>query len=463
MSPILTAIGGALVGAAFAYALSRRAVARVRKDAARAQTAADANAADLRARHARQIATLEREVAAKAEALDKELQQIEERARELAAHQDAEQTRIDPTAFEMARAFSRELATIVSGIEGGTFRLIEQNPGLRVQNESVESLWLAVRRLRRFHGKVASFAHAPHPTPGTVQIDRLLTSLREELESSSLGLQITWNLPQPSLRLRGDHDDLLLALTLATTALHCLERGAVRLSAHVEPNFEQDTPEVHVQLVLERDEDVAMRKTPTQPSASFLIARTAAAHMLRAYGATLKFTHEPFHEASAVLQIPLATSDVSAVGDDETAHAPAPSEAPPIAPEEPIVELPRTHRYGGVLVIEEDASVRTMLTAELRAQGRAVFVCPDGASARSLIQATPDRFEILIVDHAARLDAGDLLCATIRKLCPALRIVVLSAAQTSAVPAGFADQLTEIRKPFGVGELRRALLQALTA
>lgn len=402
------------------------------------------------------MARLEREVAKKAEQLDRELKQIEERARELAATEDAEQTRIDPTSFEMARVFSRELATIVSGIEGGTFRLIEQNPGLRVQNESVESLWLAVRRLRRFHGKVASFAQAPHPTPGSVQIDRLLTSLREELESNSLGLQITWNLPQPSLRLRGDHDDLLLALTLATTALHCLERGALRLSAHVEPNFEQETPEVHVQLVLERDEDVAMSKHATQPSASFLIARTAAAHMLRAYGATLKFTHEPFHEASAVLQIPLETSE-------ETAQATELIEAAPVAPEEPIIELPRTHRYGGVLVIEEDASVRTMLTAELRSQGRAVFVCPDGASARSLIQATPDRFEILIVDHAARLDAGDLLCATIRKLCPSLRIVVLSAAATSAVPAGLAEQLTEIRKPFGVGELRRALLQALTA
>ncbi len=456
MSPILTAIGGAFVGAAIAYALSRRASARVRKDAERAQAAADANAAELRARHSRAMAKLEREVAKKAEALDKELHQIEERARELAATEDAEQTRIDPTSFEMARVFSRELATIVSGIEGGTFRLIEQNPGLRVQNESVESLWLAVRRLRRFHGKVASFAQAPHPTPGSVQIDRLLTSLREELESSSLGLQITWNLPQPSLRLRGDHDDLLLALTLATTALHCLERGALRLSAHVEPNFEHETPEVHVQLVLERDEDVATRNYPPQPSASFLIARTAAAHMLRAYGATLKFTHEPFHEASAVLQIPLETSD-------ETAHAPETTEAAPVAPVEPIVELPRNHRYGGVLVIEEDASVRTMLTAELRAQGRAVFVCPDGASARSLIQATPDRFEILIVDHAARLDAGDLLCATIRKLCPSLRIVVLSAAATSAVPPGFAEQLTDIREPFGVGELRRALMQALTA
>jgi CheY-like chemotaxis protein len=461
VSPILTAIGGAFIGAAIAYTLSRRAAARVRKDAERAQAAADANAAELRARQSRAMAKLEREVAKKAEQLDRELQQIEERARELAATEDAEQTRIDPTSFEMARVFSRELATIVSGIEGGTFRLIEQNPGLRVQNDSVESLWLAVRRLRRFHGKVASFAHAPHPTPGSVQIDRLLTSLREELESNSLGLQITWNLPQPSLRLRGDHDDLLLALTLATTALHCLERGALRLSAHVEPNFEHETPEVHVQLVLERDEDVAMRKHPTQPSASFLIARTAAAHMLRAYGATLKFTHEPFHEASAVLQIPLETSEVEATVNGEAVHAQ--TDPMPTATEEPIVELPRTHRYGGVLVIEEDASVRTMLTAELRSQGRAVFVCPDGASARSLIQATPDRFEILIVDHAARLDAGDLLCATIRKLCPALRIVVLSAAATSAVPAGFADQLTEIRKPFGVGELRRALMQALTA
>ena len=41
---------------------------------------------------------------------------------------------------------------------------------------------------------------------------------------------------------------VLLALTLATTALHHLERGAMRLLVQVEPSFEGERPEAHVQL-----------------------------------------------------------------------------------------------------------------------------------------------------------------------------------------------------------------------
>jgi len=301
-----------------------------------------------------------------------------------------------------------------------------------------------------------------------VQIDRLLTSLREDLSSSALGLQISWNLPQPSLRLCGDHDDLLLALTLATTALHHLERGAMRLLVHVEPSFEGAHPEAHVQLVLERDESLDSPLRADAPSASFLVARTAAVHLLRAYGATMTFAHEPGHEASAVVQIPLQTGDEEtefAAEQDARAHQPetdAGNGAMDPAQAEPIVAIPRAHRFGGVLVLEEDASVRSMLATELKAQGRAVFACPDGAAARSLIQATPERFEILVVDHVGRLDAGDLLASTVSRLCPDLRVFVLSEVRADRVPSQLRDRVTEIRKPFGVRELRRALAAALT-
>jgi len=470
---LLSSLGGAALGAFAVFALMRRAIARARRESIAATEAAKSERAQLRARQTQELQQVEATLRAEADAARAQLaaareqQRQETDAREAAEH--AEQTAVEPEPSEMARAFSRDLATIVSGIEGGTFRLIESTPSLRAQGDAVESLWLAIRRLRRFHGKVAAYSHAPHPTPGSVQIDRLLTSLREELSSSALGLQISWNLPQPSLRLCGDHDDLLLALTLATTALHHLERGAMRLLVQVEPSFEGAQPEAHVQLVLERDESLDTPSRPHSPSASFLVARTAAAHLLRAYGATMTFAHEPGHEASAVVQIPLQTGDEEtefAAEQDARAHqaehADASAAEANSAQDEPIVTIPRAHRYGGVLVLEEDASVRNMLATELKAQGRAVFACPDGAAARSLIQATPERFEVLVVDHVGRLDAGDMLASTVTKLCPELRVFVLSEVRPGRVPSQLADRVTEIRKPFGVRELRRALAAALT-
>src|SRR5262249_57418216 len=66
--------------------------------------------------------------------------------------------------------------------------------------------------------------------------------------------------------------------------------------------------------------------------------------------------------------------------------APATAAEPALAPAEPPVEVvaaeARRHDYGGVLVLESDPTVRAMLASELKAWGRAVFACADGAAVR---------------------------------------------------------------------------------
>jgi DNA-binding response OmpR family regulator len=119
------------------------------------------------------------------------------------------------------------------------------------------------------------------------------------------------------------------------------------------------------------------------------------------------------------------------------------------------------HRYGGALVLESDPSVRAMLASELKATGRAVFACADGASARTFLEATPDRFELLIVDDAQRLDDADALGTTIRTVTPDLKIFVLAAGR--ADDGSRWPQAHRIRKPFGANELRAALASALAA
>ncbi|MGE3171520.1 MAG: hypothetical protein AB7O97_02765 [Planctomycetota bacterium] len=357
---------------------------------------------------------------------------------------------LEPEPKTLAQALSHELANIVSGIEGGTFRLIEAVPMLRARSDAVEILWLSVRRLRRFHDKVRAFVQSPETDAGTTPIEPLLLSLRSELDATELGLQMAWSLPRALPVLRGSIDELLSALVFVSTALQKLERGALRLSIHVEPCFDGSQPETRLELDLERDEMPGRLPEVAPPSAAFLIARRAAQNQVRGLGGSLRIEHEPGHAARAVVRLPAARPEEGA--------RPAAVEVPQLT--DVPLPLARSHRYGGALLIESDPNVRSMLASELKAAGRAVFACADGAAARSLIQATPDRFEMLIVDNAARLDAGDLLAATAARLCPELKVFVLSDVAEPKLPADLAARVHRIRKPFGVQELRRALAAA---
>lgn len=360
---------------------------------------------------------------------------------------------LEPEPKTLAQTLSHELANIVSGIEGGTFRLIEAVPMLRARSDAVEILWLAIRRLRRFHDKVRAFVQGPEAEPGTTPIEPLLLGLRGELDATALGLQMAWSLPRTLPVLRGAIDELLGALVFVSMALQQLERGALRLSIRVEPCFDGDQPQTQLELDLERDE--MPRRLPPQkpPPPAFLVARTAAQNLLRSLGGSLWIDHEPGHAARALVRLPIVSA--------EEVLQPALPDLQPITD----VPLPigRSHRYGGALLIESDPNVRSMLASELKATGRAVFACADGAAARSLIQATPDRFEMLVVDNAARLDAGDMLAATATRLCPSLKVFVLSDFADLQLPPDLAARVTRIRKPFGVQELRRALAAAFAS
>jgi hypothetical protein len=101
-----------------------------------------------------------------------------------------------------------------------------------------------------------------------------------------------------------------------------------------------------------------------------------------------------------------------------------------------------------------------MLAAELKATGRAVFVCADAAAASTFLRATPDRFEVLIVDRDERLADRDL-AAAVRAVAPALDLLSLDDPD-AAIDAQW-PQLRRVRKPFGVHELRRVLASLLAA
>jgi CheY-like chemotaxis protein len=55
-------------------------------------------------------------------------------------------------------------------------------------------------------------------------------------------------------------------------------------------------------------------------------------------------------------------------------------------------------RPPGILIVDDDAAVRHMLTDLLRGEGYLVASAPDGAAALTTLQATPGHFQLILLD-----------------------------------------------------------------
>ena len=122
---------------------------------------------------------------------------------------------VSPETF--AEALAQELAEIVPGIEGGAYRMMESTTQADARAAAATNLWLSIRRLRQFHDKVSAFASAPTHSAGPTAINDLLLILRQELEYSRLGLEISWVLPPSFPQLKCGQEALLRALLMVCT------------------------------------------------------------------------------------------------------------------------------------------------------------------------------------------------------------------------------------------------------
>lgn len=344
----------------------------------------------------------------------------------------------------IAKTLAEELANLVSGVEGSAHHLIEAAPDRRQLPAAAEALLAAVSRLRTLHTKVVAFGHGRASTTGTTHIGEIVASLRDELQQMQLGLELRWEPPSGLPAVLVAPDVVRDALLFLCAALLRAERGATHLSIEAELCFASDEPRVQIELALEW---ITEASTPTvDPFAepAFTLDLEAANNLITSHAGEVALSHLPGRTVRAIVRWPAAVSAAAEDTHDEADAATAAAAA---------------HRYGGALLLEADPAIRAMLASELKATGRAVFACADIAAARSFLEATPDRFEVLIVDHPQRLDADEALLPTIRNNVPGLKICVLG--QASAAASRDWPQVRCIQKPFGVHELRRALASVL--
>ncbi len=365
---------------------------------------------------------------------------------------------VTANARRVALSLAEELANLVSGVEGRAHHLIVAAPNRAHLPPAAEALLASVLRLRTLHKKLVAFGRARLVVPGSTEISTLVSGLTDDLQQMQLGLELSWEPPSALPPIAADPDIVRDALLFLCAALLRAERGATHLSIQAELVFAGETPSIRLELVLEWITETLAATADALADTNLALDLEAAHNLIACQGGDVLITHLPGRSVRAVVHWPAALPaevfDAEPAGDAEDTATTVPT--PLDLPDE---GEPAGHRYRGALVLEADPSVRAMLASELKASGRAVFACADGAAARSFLEATPDRFELLIVDHHQRLDGGDALGQTIKTLAPDLKICVLGQGPKPA--GGLWPQLHCIQKPFGVHELRRALASVL--
>lgn len=349
----------------------------------------------------------------------------------------------------IALALAEELASLISGVEGRAHALIECAPQRELLPPAAEALLASITRLRTLHRKLLAYGRGGDPATGATDIGDLVAGLGDDLTSLQLGLELRWDPPPALPRLAANASAIREALLYLCSGLLRAERGASRLTIAAELDLTDTAPLVRLEFTLEWVAERFPARAAAQRPQPFSIELDAARNLLRSQGGEVDLHHLPGHSARAVVRLPAMVHDPVAL---DASSEPVPPPAP--GPD-------RRHRYGGALLLEADPTVRAMLAAELKAAGRAVFVCADGAAARTFLDATPERFELLIADDGRRLADDPALAATIRDRAPGLKVCLLGRDADAQPPPWPAAH--HIDKPFGLHELRQALASVLAA
>lgn len=359
----------------------------------------------------------------------------------------------------MALSLATELASLVSGIEGRAHHLIEAAP-TRVQlPAAAEALLAAVQRLRTLHTKLVAFGQGRPVEPGSTDVVELIGGLGDELQQMQLGLELRWEPPSGLPCVAANSAAVRDALLFLCAAMLRAERGATLLTLLAAHGFADEEARVDVELMLEWITPACGADVEALLDDTFTLDLEAANHLVTSHGGELLLTRLPGRSVRAVVRLPVAAA--SAAAEPAALAPPEPAATADAATDDGADDRALPHRYGGALVLESDPALRAVLARELKASGRAVFACADGASVHTFLQATPDRFELLIVDDPNQLEHSTPLARTIRALAPSLKICLLTS--TTGGPRSAWPTMHYLQKPFGVIELRRTLASMLTA
>jgi CheY-like chemotaxis protein len=340
----------------------------------------------------------------------------------------------------LACGLGDELATMASSIEGHAQLLCEAIGEPHLIAQRADLLWTGVRRLRMFSEKILSFAQVDSLPVARVEVRSLLGGIAQDIEDAGSRLKVRVTTAEYLPAALASGRALRNAMLFLVDTLLRIETRASRLElrAYAQVFEDQDT-RVRLEIWAEADEAGAPHE-PTDHAVH--LGYIAARNLLEAQGAKLAFDEVEGLSVACFISLPTAQ--------DLPVGVPPAAEPPREFPAEP-------HLFGGVLILESDPEIRTLIAHELRTLGRKMVSCVDGASARSLIEATPDRFELAVLDAEARVENGRAIAALAAERIPGVQILLLSTGPVRPADLPHGANVEILQKPFGLHELRDAL------
>jgi CheY-like chemotaxis protein len=127
------------------------------------------------------------------------------------------------------------------------------------------------------------------------------------------------------------------------------------------------------------------------------------------------------------------------------------------APDEPQREAEPPEMNGRcfkVLVVDDDPLVGTLTVSMLEDLGHAATLVSSAVSALQVLRASSD-IDLMITDHMMPEMTGAALAEEVRMFRPSLPIIL--ATGFADLPAGRAQQLPRLSKPYGIEELSSVL------
>jgi len=150
-------------------------------------------------------------------------------------------------------------------------------------------------------------------------------------------------------------------------------------------------------------------------------------------------------------------------GSEFSIYLPAADDAPvvPLAPETPI----SPHGQGqGLLVVEDDESIRELIQSTLEHAGYRVMTAADGAEAISVFGKNQGEVTVVVLDMVLPLIDGGTVVRMIRKLRPDVEIVAMSDLPLTSLgtETSGAGRLGWLQKPIRVDEMLAAVGSAIS-